>query len=186
MPQRFMSIREIRFTVALREAITIAATSAPGSAQFHAPRRRDNHRRFQKGRFSAQHCCRRAHRAGQLADRSRENIPGLNGRGGCEQQCDWEMKKPGTSPAAGGTRASANTSGPDLDQALGPVKLRSHWIRNERRKLVSSAGPVFERVENSIQPFDLMSRRHPLSSTGAVRSNRVKQIAEAQVTCRQR
>jgi len=100
VPQRFMSIREIRFTVALREAITIAATSAPGCAQFHAPRRRDNHRRFQKGRFSAQHCCRRAHRAGQLADRSRENIPGLNGRGECEQQCDWEMKKPGTSPGS--------------------------------------------------------------------------------------
>jgi hypothetical protein len=42
-------------------------------------------------------------------------------------------------------------------------------IRTERRKLISSAGPVFELIERSIQPFDLMSRRHPLSSTRAVR-----------------
>jgi hypothetical protein len=41
-------------------------------------------------------------------------------------------------------------------------------IRTERRKLVSSAGPFFEKtepIETTIQPFDLMSRRHPLSST---------------------
>jgi hypothetical protein len=45
-------------------------------------------------------------------------------------------------------------------------------IRTERRKLVSSAGPVLGKSEllseNTIQPFDLMSRRHPLSSTRAV------------------
>ena len=44
-------------------------------------------------------------------------------------------------------------------------------IRTERRKPVSSAGPVSDRApelfESSIQPFDLMSRRHPLSSTRA-------------------
>ena len=44
-------------------------------------------------------------------------------------------------------------------------------IRTERRKPVSSAGPVSDRApelfERSIQPFDLMSRRHPLSSTRA-------------------
>jgi len=53
-----------------------------------------------------------------------------------------------------------------------PVKLRTSEIRTERRKLVSSAGPVFEKselFENTIQPFDLMSRRHPLSSTRAIR-----------------
>ena len=53
----------------------------------------------------------------------------------------------------------------------GPVKLRSWRIRTERRKLVSSAGPVSrksELLENTIQPFDLMSRRHPLSSIEAV------------------
>ena len=46
-------------------------------------------------------------------------------------------------------------------------------IRTERRKLLSSAGPVFRKSEpfqSAIQPFDLMSRRHPLSSTRAIRS----------------
>ena len=46
-------------------------------------------------------------------------------------------------------------------------EIADHEIRTERRKLVSSAGPVFERansLERTIQPFDLMSRRHPLSS----------------------
>jgi hypothetical protein len=54
---------------------------------------------------------------------------------------------------------------------LAPVKLRVvKDTRTERRKPVSSAGPVlkerasFERTlfRNTIQPFDLMSRRHPL------------------------
>jgi hypothetical protein len=48
-----------------------------------------------------------------------------------------------------------------------PGEIADHEIRTERRKLVSSAGPVFERansLERTIQPFDLMSRRHPLSS----------------------
>ena len=56
-------------------------------------------------------------------------------------------------------------------RALAPVKLRVvKDTRTERRKPVSSAGPVlkerasFERTlfRNTIQPFDLMSRRHPL------------------------
>jgi hypothetical protein len=45
----------------------------------------------------------------------------------------------------------------------------------------------FSRDENSIQPFDLMSRRHPLSSTRAVRLKRLFQKADrlrALVTCR--
>jgi len=33
---------------------------------------------------------------------------------------------------------------------------------------------VFELFETSIQPFDLMSRRHPLSSTRAVRFNQLR------------
>ena len=61
-----------------------------------------------------------------------------------------------------------------------PVKLRTLEIRTERRKLVSSAGPVFERAnspERSIQPFDLMSRRHPLSSIRApIKTGFEKQI----------
>jgi hypothetical protein len=52
-------------------------------------------------------------------------------------------------------------------KAWEPVKLRTFKIRTERRKPVSSAGPDFEKrelPETTIQPFDLMSRRHPLSS----------------------
>ena len=41
-----------------------------------------------------------------------------------------------------GTRASANTSGPDFVPGASPVKLRIvKDTRTERRKLVSSAGP---------------------------------------------
>src|SRR5882724_2101054 len=96
-----------------------------------------------------------------------------------------------------GTRASANTSGPDFtssfENSLGvlePVKLRTAGIHTERRKMFSSAGPVFERAnsfEITIQPFDLMSRRHPLSSTGADLSKsafRKQTVRKARVTCR--
>jgi hypothetical protein len=42
-----------------------------------------------------------------------------------------------------GTRASANTSGPDFNRGLGPCEIADLKIRTERRKPVSSAGPVF-------------------------------------------
>jgi hypothetical protein len=67
-----------------------------------------------------------------------------------------------------GTRASANTSGPDFTWAKSAGEIADLMVRTERRKLVSSAGPVLDKdkpLERSIQPFDLMSRRHPLSST---------------------
>jgi hypothetical protein len=48
-----------------------------------------------------------------------------------------------------GTRASANTSGPDFDRGLGPCEIADLKIRTERRKLVSSAGPVFKRANSS-------------------------------------
>jgi hypothetical protein len=54
-----------------------------------------------------------------------------------------------------------------LGQRL-PVKLRISRSAPNEENFVSSAGPVFARAnsfENAIQPFDLMSRRHPLSST---------------------
>ena len=56
--------------------------------------------------------------------------------------------------------------------AFGPgetAKLSRRSAPNEETP-VSSAGPVLERAspfQNTIQPFDLMSRRHPLSSTRA-------------------
>src|ERR1700694_3842455 len=74
--------------------------------------------------------------------------------------------------------------------ALKQVKLRTAGIHTERRKPVSSAGPAFERAssfETTIQPFDLMSRRHPLSSTRADLSKsafRKQTVRKARVTCR--
>jgi hypothetical protein len=53
----------------------------------------------------------------------------------------WEIGAPGIICPGRGTRASANTSGPDFTCGLWtPVKLRT-VVRTERRKLVSSAGP---------------------------------------------
>jgi hypothetical protein len=69
--------------------------------------------------------------------------------------------------ASRGTRASANTSGPDFTAGLGPMKLRMvKDTRTERRKPVSSAGPALkDDLPKSDPTVDLMSRRHPLSST---------------------
>jgi hypothetical protein len=70
----------------------------------------------------------------------------------------------GGNEAVPGTRASANTSGPDFTLGFGPGEIAELEIRTERRKPVSSAGP-FSRANSlkiTIQPFDLMSRRHPL------------------------
>src|SRR6476646_8439622 len=70
-----------------------------------------------------------------------------------------------------GTRASANTSGPDSNRALGPVKLRSKDSapNEENPFLLPDRFWESELARKSIQPFDLMSRRHPLSSTRAFR-----------------
>src|SRR3981081_1570320 len=67
-------------------------------------------------------------------------------------------------------RGRRRTRQDQISLGLSPVKLRTARIRTERRKLVSSAGPAFRRANspgNTIQPFDLMSRRHPLSATRA-------------------
>jgi hypothetical protein len=73
---------------------------------------------------------------------------------------------------AAGTRASANTSGPDFTLELSlPVKLRtlSGPAPNEENLFLLPDRFWRERTlfQNAIQPFDLMSRRHPLSSTRA-------------------
>ena len=67
------------------------------------------------------------------------------------------------------TRASANTSGSNFTPANPegsnlPMKLRT-IARTARRKLFLLPDRKSKK-ENSIQPPDLMSRRHPLSSIG--------------------
>ncbi|WP_212435654.1 hypothetical protein, partial [Bradyrhizobium liaoningense] len=100
----------------------------------------------------------RATQAQRPSARSHVTISDV-GKGKCRQY-----------PGFKGTRASANTSGPDFTLARKPlVKLRSPWKENrtERRKLVSSAGPTLagEPAKENDPTVDLMSRRHPLSST---------------------
>jgi hypothetical protein len=61
----------------------------------------------------------------------------------------WEIFKiwrAGSSHGSG-TRASANTSGPDFMAGFEPDEIADLEIRTERRKLVSSAGPVFVKSE---------------------------------------
>jgi len=88
----------------------------------------------------------------------------------------WEFRAPGTMCTGRGTRASANTSGSDFTQTRTAGEIADPKIRTERRKTVSSAGPVFDGskpFETTIRPFDLMSRRHPLSSTRAARPHQL-------------
>ncbi len=186
MPQRFPCSRKIRFTLRFRQPITIAARFAFSRAQIRCAA---------AARSTAGYTA--------LADRPRNTSVVVRWRTATDRASHEKSpaamavddansdvtgnERAGHVPGGVGTRASANTSGPDLGQDLGvnlgPGEIAEPVDPHRTKKLVSSAGPLFEN-ENSIQPFDLMSRRHPLSSTGAVRSNRVKQIAEAQVTCR--
>jgi len=92
--------------------------------------------------------------------------------------------------AAQGTRASANTSGPDftLAKIAGEIAT-SRSAPNEENLFLLPDRLSLERnsFENAIQPFDLMSRRHPLSSTepSDLKSAVKKQIVlKAPVTCR--
>ena len=50
------------------------------------------------------------------------------------------------------TRASANTSGPDLTAGFGPGEIADLENRTERRKLVSSAGPSWK--ERTLSKYD--------------------------------
>jgi hypothetical protein len=88
---------------------------------------------------------------------------------------DLGGRTPGTERRQGlnvvprGTRASANTSGPDFTWALGPGEIADQRSA-PNEETCSSAGPAFDKselLESTIRPFDLMSRRHPLSSTRA-------------------
>lgn len=58
----------------------------------------------------------------------------------------WSARS--TKGALPGTRASANTSGPDFNRGLDPGEIADLKIRTERRKLVSSAGPIFKRANS--------------------------------------
>jgi hypothetical protein len=89
-----------------------------------------------------------------LACLSRQYGQNSKGQDSATAQCDCVVFRSTMSgkgmpaiPRPQGTRASANTSGPDSKLARRPsVELRSPYSRRrtERRKLVSSAGPDFD------------------------------------------
>jgi hypothetical protein len=101
-----------------------------------------------------------------------------------------ELKAPGTI-CRQGKRGRRRTRQDQISLGLKTAgEIADLKIRTERRKLVSSAGPVFDKgepFESTIQPFDLMSRRHPLSSTRAALSKicfEKQTVVTALVTCR--
>jgi hypothetical protein len=100
-------------------------------------------------------------------------VPGKKpGRGETSVSRFWGIGTAGGDNApAYGTRASANTSGPNLNWQRAPVKLRTFGSAPMKKiSFFCRAGFRKERAlsKSAVQPFDLMSRRHPLSSTRAV------------------
>jgi hypothetical protein len=90
---------------------------------------------------------------GRNGQRARQPTTGRRERS--DQQC-LEMKTPGTFPA-NGTRASANTSGPDLDQAFGfypgPDEIAEPLGSATNEENLFLLPDRFSRDENSIQPL---------------------------------
>jgi hypothetical protein len=76
--------------------------------------------------------------------RGYEPTPGLGATGDQDNHSEGfgGIQSAGASGAARETRASANTSGPDFTWAKIAGEIADLKIRTERRKLVSSAGPV--------------------------------------------
>jgi len=76
-----------------------------------------------------------------------------------------------------GTRASANTSGPDFTWSLEPGEIADRWSapNEENLFLLPDRFSKSRLLEMTIQPFDLMSRRHPLSSTRAINLNLLRE-----------
>jgi hypothetical protein len=82
-----------------------------------------------------------------------------------EQRCGVRKNRAQPAPVERGRRRTRQDQIPPGRRSPGHCEPQA--VRTERRKLVSSAGSASGR--SSIQPFDLMSRRHPLASIRAVR-----------------
>ena len=74
--------------------------------------------------------------------RGYEPTPGLGATGDQDNHSDGFGGIRAPALAARETRASANTSGPDFTWAKIAGEIADLKLRTERRKLVSSAGPV--------------------------------------------
>ena len=181
MLQRQVRIREVRFTLPFRTTITITT-----SRSWHASttRRRTDpilqkvpvtdfvearrpEFRFRRARTTAG---KRPGKAGAIRTGKHKDLERSKKRRAPKAR-QMERETSGERETFRGTRASANTSGSDFSRALGPVKLRSKDSAPNEENLFLLPDRFWESelARNTIQPFDLMSRRHPLSSTRALR-----------------
>ena len=118
-------------------------------------------------------------------------MPGAGGAAIGTQGAPGERRAFGGREAFRGTRSVPGNEGVGehvrarFQPGFGPGEIAEQRFRTERRKLVSSAGPVWksELSRKSIQPFDLMSRRHPLSSTRAFVKNLLREADRPDGSC---
>jgi|GEM_PF-3575822 len=189
--------REIRFTLRFRRTITITATSA-SSFVIGPTQRRNAGLRPTIGHRVASATVRADHGTPDPEFTSGDAPTATGGSKATRAASDrYELGKISAPDALApviGTlqrkRAFRGTNTPREDKGVGehvrtrfhsgllaPVKLRIvKDTRTERRKACFFCRTGFERAasfertlfRNTIQPFDLMSRRHPLSSTRAL------------------
>ena len=116
---------------------------------------------------------RRRARQPQRRDKARgsRNTHGIDPRPGTGMQPRCQgIKKAGAIPGSWNEGVGEHVrtrSRPMADEALGETAERRP-LRTERRKTVSSAVPILKPRGSSDPAVDLMSRRHPLSSTRAL------------------
>jgi len=132
----FSPVRGIRFTLPFGEAMTIAA-----EAGGRAPSARQS---LDHPLAITAKLARERPRPSRAVDGRDHEFRGLR-----------TDTVPGAGSTGWGTRASANTSGPDFTWGQRPGEIADPGIRTERRKPVSSAGPSFERANS----FELRSSR---------------------------
>jgi hypothetical protein len=162
--QRLRRCREIRFTVPLRAVITVRNRGALGGlaqrnrhpvlmpllvgtarrARLCPPLRR--HRPEERKRM-IQYPETAVHDPTGRAVLDFPHTRGVTACLGERQSIIGKRKCRAVCSGLIGTRASANTSGPDLDRDWpGETAASDLRVRTERRKLASSTGPAFEHV----------------------------------------
>jgi hypothetical protein len=105
------------------------------------------------------------------SDNHCRNVPRHEAAGGWDRQFDnfWETKTPAANAAAGneGVGEHVRTKSQRTKSA---GEIADRWIRTDEENFFLLPNRFSLRaspVEKTVQPFDLMSRRHPLSSTRA-------------------
>jgi hypothetical protein len=163
-------------------------TGGSGYLVYPAICRNDNHSR-QSRRQACRRRCRSAS-AGQ-AERDGRQSPSTTDMLSFRVQTrvtrsnfgDAEIGAPVSAPM--GTRASANTSGPDFTLGFEPDEIADQRSAPNEENLFLLPDRISwsKLLERTIQPFDLMSRRHPLSSTRASGLKSASRNGSSQGSC---